>query len=191
MANVVLWVSISLDGYAAGPDIGQDNPLGVGGEALHDWMFTATTDADREILARHNASVGAVVVGRGTFDLGVKYWGGTPYPAPAFVVTHRAEAPMPTASGTFTFVTDGVASAVQQAKQAAGDRSVIVMGAEVARQALVAGLVDRIDLQLVPLLLGGGERIVDGLGTNLRFRQREPAVTTSVTHLTYDVLKGD
>jgi dihydrofolate reductase len=188
---VVLWVSISLDGYAAGSDIGEANPLGVGGESLHDWMFTATTDADRDILARHNAAVGAVVVGRRTFDLGVKYWGGTPYPAPAFVVTHRAQAPMPTANGTFSFVTDGVASAVRQARQAAGDKNVIVMGAETSRQALTSGLVDRLDLQLAPLLLGGGERILDGLGTNLRFRQRGPAVTTSVTHLSYDVLQGD
>jgi dihydrofolate reductase len=188
---VVLWVSISLDGYAAGPDVGEANPLGVGGESLHDWMFTATTDADRDILARHNARVGAVVVGRRTFDLGLKYWGGTPYPAPSFVVTHRAQPPMPTANGTFTFVTDGVTSAVQQAKQAAGEKNVILMGAEVARQALAAGLVDRVDLQLVPMLLGGGERIFDGLGTELRFRQRGPAVTTSVTHLSYDVRKGD
>ena len=190
MTDVVIWVSISLDGYAAGPNVGEDAPLGVGGEALHDWMFTTTTDADREILARHNAAVGAVVVGRRTFDLGLKYWEGTPYPAPSFVVTHRAQEPMPTATGTFTFVTDGIASAIQQARAAAGDKAVIVMGAETARQALAAGLVDRVSLQLVPILLGGGARIFDGLGTDLRFEQRGDAVTTSVTHIAYDVRKG-
>jgi dihydrofolate reductase len=188
---VVLNFTISLDGYVAGPSIDKENPMGVGGEALHDWMFTATQDADRTFMERQRANFGAVVVGRRTFDLGLEHWQDTPYPAPAFVVTHRAHEPLPQKSGTFTFVTDGIESAVKQAQAAAGGKDVLIMGGETARQTLALGLVDRLELQLAPLLLHGGAKLFDGLAdANLVFTTRGTPVNTTVTHLTYDVRLG-
>ena len=90
---VVLYFSISLDGYVAGPYVGKEHPMGVGGEALHDWMFDAKQPADQAFIERQHGDWGAVLIGRRTFDLGYEHWGDTPYPAPSFVVTHRAHAP--------------------------------------------------------------------------------------------------
>ena len=188
---VVLYFSISLDGYVAGPSVGKEHPMGVGGEALHDWMFDAKQPADQAFIERQHGDRGAVLIGRRTFDLGYEHWGDTPYPAPSFVVTHRAHAPLQAKSETFTFVTDGIASAVEQARAAAGGKDVVVMGAETARQLLGLGLVDRIELQLTPILLHGGATLFDGLEkTNLVFTPRGTPVTTSTTHLSYDVRRA-
>lgn len=109
------------------------------------------------------ASAGAVVIGRRTFDVGIGPWGDTPFPAPCFVLTHRKRDPLPQKSGTFTFVGDGIGHALRLAAEAAKDRDVIVMGADTAQQALKAGLVDDLNLQLVPRLLGDGRRLFDGI----------------------------
>jgi dihydrofolate reductase len=186
--TVVLYFSMSLDGYVAGPDIDRTNPLGVGGEALHDWMFGATQPKDEALIARQRGNTGAVVLGRRTFDLGLEHWQDVPYPGPSFVVTHRAHDPLPQKSGTFNFVTAGVADAVAQAKAVAGGKEVKVMGAETARQVLALGLADRIELQLSPILLQGGARLFDGIeAANLQFTLRGPVEATTVAHLTYDV----
>jgi dihydrofolate reductase len=186
---VVLYFSISLDGYVAGQDVGKEHPMGVGGEALHDWMFAGPQEADRAFIERSRTTAGAVVVGRRTFDLGLEHWNDTPYPAPTFVITHRAHAPLPQKSGTFTFVTDGVESAVKKATAAAGGKEVIVMGGETARQVLALGLADRLELQLAPILLHAGVKLFDGLAeANLVFIPRGAPVTTTVTHLTYDCI---
>jgi dihydrofolate reductase len=188
---VVLYFSISLDGFVAGPNISREHPLGVGGEAMHEWMFGNTTPADKAFIERQHGNTGASVVGRRTFDLGLEHWNDVPYPGPSFIVTHRAHDPLPQKSGTFTFVTDGVASAIAQAKAVAGGKEVKVMGAEVARQVLALGLADRIELQVAPMLLHGGARLFDDLeGQNLVFTPRAPATVTTVTHLTYDVRKA-
>jgi dihydrofolate reductase len=187
---VVLYFSISLDGYVAGPNISREHPLGVGGERLHDWMFSSTHPGEKAFIERQHNVAGASVVGRRTFDLGLEHWNDVPYPGPSFVVTHRAHAPLPQQSGTFSFVTDGIESAVQQAKLAAEGRDVIVMGGETARQVLALGLADRLELQLSPILLRGGAKLFDlPESANLVFTQRE-AHTTSVIHVTYDVLKA-
>lgn len=180
MSKIILRFSISLDGYAAGPDISRDNPMGIGGERLHEWM----RGAPEETLGF--AQVGAVVLGRRTYDIGLKHWDhDTPYPAPSYVLTNRAEPVKPTKSAAFTFVTDGIESAIAQARAAAGDRDVIVMGATTAQQALAAGLVDEMQLQLVPTLLGGGSRLIDvpGLLAELKIARVRPE--PGVTHLTY------
>ena len=143
--------------------------MGVGGERLHRWLFpgwagVAAADAGRRRRRRADAfaRTGAVVVGRRTYDIGVDLWGDTPFPVPTFVVTHRPHEPRPMTSATFTFVTDGVASAVAQAVTAAGDRDVLVMGgADDRAEAVGAGLVDEITLNLVPVLLHRGERLLD------------------------------
>jgi dihydrofolate reductase len=131
------------------------------------------------------------VVGRRTFDLGYEHWNDVPYAGPSFVVTHRAHAPQAETSGTFTFVIDGVESALAQAKAAADDKDVVVMGGDTARQVLALGLADRVELQLTPILLHGGARLFDGLETaDLVFTPSGTPVTTSTTHLSYDVRRA-
>jgi dihydrofolate reductase len=187
MADVVLYFTMSLDGFVAGPKISRQNPMGIRGEELHNWMFGDRQASDEAVISRQSGNAGAVVLGRRTFDLGLEHWGDVPYPADCLVVTHRAHDPLEQKSGTFRFVTDGVIAAVAEAKNMAGPREVKVMGAEVARQVLALGLADRIELQLSPVLLHGGERLFDGLEeTDLRFTLRGPVVVTSVAHLTFD-----
>lgn len=191
MADVVLYFTMSLDGFVAGPKISRQDPMGIHGEELHNWMFSDKQTGDEPLIGRQHGNAGAVVLGRRTFDLGLEHWGDVPYPADCFVVTHRAHDPLQQKSGTFRFVTDGVAAAIAQAEAVAGEREVKVMGAEVARQVLALGLADRIQLQLSPLLLHGGARLFDGLeGTGLRLTLRGPAVATSVAHLTFDVQRA-
>lgn len=195
--------SVSLDGFSAGPATSDAAPLGIGGERLHRWLFpddasrevaadgTTPAGADAAVAAEAFARTGAVVVGRRTYDVGVDLWGDTPFPVPTFVVTHRAQEPRTMTSATFTFVTDGVASAVAQARDAAGEREVLVMGgADVARQALAAGVVDEITLNLVPVLLHRGERLLDVDGDATTELVRTGLVATDqATHLTFRVVR--
>lgn len=188
MSTVVLYKSISLDGYVAGPDISDDDPMGKGGERLHDWQFAdPPAPQDKELVAGFRARTGATVVGRRTFDLGLPHWEDVPWPGPSFVVTHRARPPLPQSSGTFTFVA-GVADAVASARAAVGDGTVVLMGADVCRQALTAGLVDEVLLSLVPVTLGGGARLFDDVG-DLALRPRATVHSPAVTHLHYDVVR--
>jgi dihydrofolate reductase len=202
LAKVILHFSMSLDGFVAGPDVGLDHPMGKGGERLHDWMFPADPDqreasgvrsprgVDGEIIDELTAAAGAVVLGNRTFDVGLRFWNDTPFPAPSFVLTHEPHEPLAMKSAVFTFVTDGIESAIAQAKRAAGERHVVVMGACVAQQALVAGLADEIRLQLIPVLLGGGERLFDNIGPDHIELVRTRAVpTAAVTHLDFRVLR--
>ena len=195
MGIVRVSASVSLDGFSAGPDTSDANPLGVGGERLHRWLFpddgTAAQADDASVAARQRASTGAVVVGRLTYDIGVELWGDVPFPVPTFVVTHRPHAPRPMASADFTFVTDGIASAVEQARAAAGDRDVLVMGgAAVSQQVIAAGLADELLLNLVPVLLHRGERLLDHVGGGLTELERTEVVATpQATHLRYRFLR--
>lgn len=188
---VVLYFSTSLDGFVAGANPDEANPMGVGGEALHEWMFDKKTPGDEPFIARQHGDWGAVIIGRRTFDLGYKFWGDTPYPAPSFVVTHRPHEPVAARSANFTFVTDGIESALKLATAAAHGKDIVVMGAQTARQLLALGRVDRIELQLTPILLHDGARLFDGLETaGLVFMPRGVPVTTTTTHLTYDVRRA-
>jgi dihydrofolate reductase len=185
VTKVVLNGSVSLDGYSAGPNVGEEHPMGEGGERLHEWMFAEGSDGD----APFAATVGAVVLGRRTFDLGLKYWQDTPFPVPSFVLTHEQRPPLAMKSAAFTFVTDGPESAVARARAAAGDKDVLVMAAaESARHVLRAGLVDEIRLQLVPVLLGGGSRLLDGLRP-AEFERVEAIAADDVVHLRFRVLR--
>jgi dihydrofolate reductase len=181
---------MSLDGYVAGPEISAEEPMGRGGEQLHDWMFKAHPDRakDEAIVQDIFAATGAVVLGKRTFDIGVGPWGDTPYPAPSFVVTHERREPLPMKSASFTFVNDGIESALAQARAAAGDKDVTVMGAETAQQVLKAGLADRMHITLAPVLLGGGTRLFDDIGDQPIALTRTRAVETSAaTHLWFDI----
>ena len=194
MGIVRVSASVSLDGFSAGPDTSDKNPLGIGGERLHKWLFPDTgsvTEDDASIAAQQRASTGAVVVGRLTYDIGVELWGDVPFPVPTFVVTHRPHAPRPMTSAAFTFVTDGIASAVEQARAAAGDRDVLVMGgAAVSQQVIAAGLADELLLNLVPVLLHRGERLLDHVGSGLtELECTEVVATPQATHLRYRFLR--
>jgi dihydrofolate reductase len=189
MSKLAWDVSVSLDGFTAGPDVQEGQPLGVGGEGLHEWMFGEGSDGGVDIGVRRevDATVGAVVIGRRTFDLGVGPWGGTPWPGvPSFVVTHRiGEDLLGGNGGTFAF--DGLEAAARRAKDAAGDKDVLVLGADVARQLLRAGLLDELRIHLVPLLLGEGTPLFAGERAEL-IAEGSPVVG-AVTHLRYRVVK--
>ncbi|MBC9730074.1 dihydrofolate reductase family protein [Streptomyces sp. TRM68367] len=189
MSKVVLDVSVSLDGFSAGPNVRAQEPMGDGGERLHEWMAGNGPDGGADIGVRRevDASVGATVIGRRTFDLGLGPWGGTPWPGvPSFVVTHRTREDLRGDNGG-TFAFDGLESAARRAKDAAGHKDVLVLGAEVARQLLRAGLLDEVHLHLVPLLMGEGTPLFAGEQADLI--PEGEAVTGSVTHLRYRIRK--
>ncbi|GAA4577713.1 dihydrofolate reductase family protein [Planotetraspora kaengkrachanensis] len=189
MGAVVLYKSMSLDGFVAGPDIGAEHPMGKGGMRLHEWMFTDQPDPrDKEVLASMSASVGAVVVGRRTFDVGLPHWQDTPYPAPTVVLTHRSRDELVMRSATFTFVTDGIEAALKTARDAAGDKDVIVMGAQTGRQFLRGGLLDELLINLVPVVLGSGSRLLEDLG-HIELMRTQVVASDAVTHLRFRIVK--
>jgi dihydrofolate reductase len=148
---------------------------------------------DAEIARELSETAGATVVGRRMFDVGVGEWEDTPYPVPCFVLTHEQREELTMKSGTFTFVTDGIESALEQAKEAAGEKDVIVMGgANIVQQFLRAGLVDEMSLHLVPVLLGDGVRLFDGIGNELIELESTRVIDSpEVTHISYRIVKED
>lgn len=188
--KVVLDVSVSLDGFTAGPNIRAEEPMGDGGERLHAWTVPdegpeGEIDAAVRRESGVDAAVGAAIIGRRTFDVGLAPWGGTPWPGvPCFVVTHRPRQDLVGDNGG-TFAFDGLHAAVRSAKQAAGHKDVQVLGADVARQLLAGGLLDELRLHVVPILLGSGARLFDGERAEL-IPEGRPAVGT-VTHLRFRV----
>jgi dihydrofolate reductase len=191
MALVICDMSISLDGYVTGPNDSRQNPLGDGGGVLHDWIWDAATDEDRAMLQEMIDGCGAVVMGRKSFDQteGEGGWGegGPVGDIPCFVVTHN----QPTRSypPVFTFVTDGVASAIEQAKQVAGEKVVGLHGASVMQQALPLGLVDEIRVHVVPVLLGGGTPLFARLASAIGLERTSVQVTPAATHLGFRVVR--
>jgi dihydrofolate reductase len=211
MSRVRCQITISLDGYAAGPNQSLENPLGEGGERLHQWAIA--TDAwreehglsggerspDSEVIAETVANVGAHVMGRnmfgggpGPWDEAWRGWWGEdpPFHAPVFVLTHHAREPLEMQGGTiFHFVTDGVESALERARSAAGERDVSVAGgAATVRQVLAAGQLDELYLHIVPVLLGGGERLLDDVG-DPRLEIVKTVASPTVTHVKYRVVR--
>jgi len=188
MGSVFIDVSMSIDGIVAGPNDGPDAPLGENGELLHEWIFhpgRAETGDDRR-HADLSARVGAVVLGRRTFDLGLPNWGDVPFPAPSFVLTHRPGPDLVMPGGTFTFLSSDPAEAVRLAKAAAGDRDVAVMGGAVGRQCLATGLIDELHVHLVPVLLGRGVRLFeDTASAPVGWAAPEVTQSPRVTHLRY------
>jgi dihydrofolate reductase len=191
MSKVLLELSVSLDGFVTGPEVGPGAPLGIGGERLHEWMFAGRSASDSEAFeTAHFSEIGAVVLGRRMADLGIGPWGEEPtFHAPCFVVTHRPAETIVKKGGTsYIFVTDGIEAALERAREAAGPQDVMVNGgADVAQQFLNAGLLDEIRLHLVPMLLGAGTRLFDGVRTDVRLVPREAQNEPAVTHLVYDV----
>ena len=212
MQNVRVHISTSLDGYVAGPNQTQEEPLGAGGEGLHDWvvrlkvwreasgMVGGEENANSQVVADETANVGAEIMGRGKFGPAPRgpwgdepwmgWWGeDPPFHKPVFVLTHHPREPLALSDTTFTFVTDGIHAALDQARAAAGDRDVFIGGgAHVINQYLAAGLVDEIELHVVPILLGGGARLFDRVGP-LKLEPIRTVEAPGVTHLKYRVPK--
>lgn len=191
MGRVILDMSMSLDGFIAGANVGKEYPMGVNGESLHTWIFNTPKDkVDVEVEREMFAKTGAVILGNRTFEVGVDLWGDVPFPAPSFVLTHKGRETLIKKSGTFTFVTDGIESALQQAQAVAGDKDVRLMGAEIAQQFLSAGLIDEIQINHVPILLGDGVRLFEQLGIKNSLLEKDRVLDSPhATHIRYRVLK--
>jgi dihydrofolate reductase len=204
MGKVHVDITMSLDGYIAGPNDGPDLGLGEGGEQLHDWVFGLATwreahgleggktNRDAEVLDEAIRDNGAVVLGRRMFDNAHGWGDNPPFHVPVFVVTHEAREPIAKEGGTtFTFVTDGIESALEQAKAAAGDKNVsIAGGANTIQQYLSAGLVDELQIHIAPLLLGGGIRLFDDLRADqIELETTRVIESPEVTHLRFRVVK--
>lgn len=190
MSSVIWDMSMSLDGFVAATDPTYDEPLGRGGERLHQWAFADGDERNRDVLARGLASLGAIVTGRVTYDQSVRWWGpdGPTGQArlPLFVVTHAKPDDVP-ADSVYTFVTDGVESALAQAKVAAGGSSVSVMGTVVARQLLRSGLIDLVSVHIVPVLFGGGTPLYALAGHHVELEPVEVSEVAGVTHMRLNV----
>lgn len=191
MAHVICNMSMSLDGYVTGPNDSRQNPFGDGAGMIHDWIFDAATDADRAILQEMLDSVGAIVMGRTSFDKneGAGGWGdgGPVGDTPCFVVTHHE--PATSHPSIYTFVTDGAVSAIEQAKQVAGDKVVGLHGATVMQQALPLGLVDEIRVHVIPVLLGGGTPLFAHLDSAISLERTSVLATPAATHLCFRVVR--
>lgn len=206
MSKVILELSVSLDGFIAGPNDSPENGLGDGGDHLFKWYSSGDTDfplpgtdmvfkvsrASAGFLRPNWLNIGASVIGRRTFDI-AGGWGGNPpggVGAGHFVLTHTVPQEWTKPGSPFIFVTDGIESAVEKAKQTAGEKNVDLMGASIAQQCLKAGLLDEIQLDLAPVLLGGGVSLFDHLGVGLIELERIKVVEgMDVTHLRFRVLK--
>jgi dihydrofolate reductase len=198
MSKVTCDIGISVDGFAAGPNQSLQDPLGEGGEELHRWMFEQpdqNADAIAGILGSGAYIMGRNMFasGRGEWDLNWHGWWGEepPYHAPVFVLTHYPRQPLTMKGGTvITFVTDGIQSAMAQARDAAGDESVAIAGgAATVRQFLAAGLLDELRLHIAPVILGAGERLFEGVG-DLQLEQIDVTSSELVTHVRYRVPHG-
>ena len=212
MSKVRAHISVSLDGYVAGPNETNENPLGEGGEGLHEWIIELKAwrephgreggeeNVSTGIVEEETANVGAEIMGRGKFGpAGGGPWGDEPWQGwwgedppfhkPVFVLTHHEREPLTLSDTTFTFVSDGIESALAQAREAAGDADVFLGGgADSINQYLAAGLVDEIELHVVPVLLGGGKRLFEGVG-DLKLEQLRAVEAPGVAHLKYRVVK--
>jgi dihydrofolate reductase len=212
MSRVRIHISVSADGYVAGPNQSEENPLGEGGERLHDWLVAlrawrephglegGEVNASSAVVEELQANLGAEIMGRGKFGGGPGPWGDDPWPGwwgedppfhmPVFVLTHHQREPLTLSDTTFTFVTDGTEAALEQARAAAGEKDVLIGGgADVINQYLAAGHVDELELHVVPLLLGGGARLFEGIGPDLELEQIRVVEAPGVAHLKYRIVK--
>jgi dihydrofolate reductase len=215
MSKLTFDITMSLDGFIAGPNQTLEQPLGEGGDRIHEWMYGLAsfrerhgmeggeTNADSEVLEESVANTGAVLMGRRMFSGGVGPWETDPNPdgwwgddppfhVPVFVLTHHARETVAKQGGTsFTFVTDGIEAALEQARAAAGDKDIAIAGgADVVQQCLTAGLVDEFQVHVAPLFLGDGVRLFDQLGAKQpKLEGISLSGSPAVTHLKYRVVK--
>ena len=211
MSKLRLTISMSLDGFVAGPSQSLDDPLGIGGMALHEWVFPLAAwrephgmeggivNESTPVIAERLENIGATIMGRKMFGGGPGPWGDEPWNGwwgdnppfhhPVFVLTHHAREPLACEGGTtFTFVVDGIESALEQAREAAAGKDVSLGGgAETAREYLAADLVDEMEISLVPIFLGDGERLLEGLGPGRpKLTHTRTIAAAGVTHLKFE-----
>jgi dihydrofolate reductase len=201
MSKVTCQVAVSLDGYVAGPEQSEANPIGVGGMGLHHWHIDPESQSavDAEVTARMLEGNGAYVMGRNMFGPVRGPWSGDwrgwwgpepPYHAPVFVLTHEPRASLEMEGGTtFHFVTEGFDAALAAAREAAGSADVAIAGgASTINQALAAGVLDELFLHVVPIVLGAGERLFEGVG-GAAFEIAEVLSAPAVTHIRYRAVR--
>ena len=211
MSSVTCQISISLDGYVAGPNQSLENPVGENGLRLHQWLFETASwreqqgeaggahSVDSDVVRDLFTNVGAYIMGRKMFGGGDGPWDETwtgwwgedpPYHVPVFVLTHHQRQPLPMQGGTtFTFVTDGVESALEQARAVAGDKDIMIAGgAHTVRQYLRAGLLDELYLHIAPVLLGVGERLLEKVG-DPTLEPINVIASPAVTHVKYRIVR--
>ena len=214
MGKLRFQITIALDGYVAGPNQSVENPLGEGGMRLHEWAFKlksfremhgdtggGETGTNDDVVREAFANIGATIMGRNMFGGGPGPWGkepwngwwgdDPPFHTPVFVLTHHAREPLVMKGGTtFVFVTDGIRSALERAREAAGRCDVALGGgANVAQQYLAAGLIEEMEIHLVPILLGGGARLLDNLpASEVRLEPVRTIEGPGVTHIKYRVV---
>jgi dihydrofolate reductase len=209
MSSVTCHISISLDGFVAGPNQSMEDPIGVGGMRLHEWVFATSSwraqhgqdggerNADDDVADEVIQGVGAYIMGRKMFGGGdgpwdetwLGWWGADPpFHVPVFVLTHHARAPLPMQGGTtFTFVTEGIDAALEQARAVAVDKDIAIAGgASAVQQCLAAGLLDELYLHIVPIVLGSGERLLENVGEPI-LEPVKVVASPAVTHVKYRV----
>ena len=204
MGKVATGLSMSLDGFIAGPNDGTGQPLGEGGEGLFAWysggdteyglpgteMVFRVSEQSAEMLREAHAGMGAFVTGRRTFDISNGWDGSPPLGVPTFVVTHAVPDEWVYEGSPFTFVTDGVESAVERARDVAGEKDVAVGAASIAQQCIRAGILDEVHVDLVPVLLGDGVRLFEHIGAGpIEVESTRVIAGAGVTHLTCRVVK--
>jgi dihydrofolate reductase len=211
VSKLRLDITMSLDGFVAGPNASLEDPLGKGGMRLHEWAFAAASwrlqhglsggeaNADSDVLQESLDALGAVVMARRMFSGGEGpwaedpnangWWGDdAPYEVPVFVLTHHAREPLHLRGGSFTFVTDGIEAALTKASDVAGDKDVLVAGgASIAQQYLAAGLLEELQIHVVPLFLGDGVRLFDQIDPTVDLELTRVIESPTVTHLRYRV----
>jgi len=207
MAKLKLQISVSLDGYLTGPNPGEEHPLGEGGEALHEWAFKLAAwrephgreggevNPSTEVFEDATENVGAVIMGRGMFggsgpwgeDPWQGWWGDEPpFKVPVFVLTHHEREPLVKGETTFHFITDGIEAVLEQAKEAASGKDVALAGgADVIQQYLAAGEIDEMWINIAPLLLGGGTRLLGNVGPEIKLEQVRAIEGPDAAHLKY------
>jgi dihydrofolate reductase len=212
MGDVTCQISISLDGFVAGPNQSLENPIGEGGMRLHQWLFETARwrelqgepggvrTVDSEVVGEVFQNVGAYIMGRKMFGGGAGPWDPTwkgwwgddpPYHVPVYVLTHHARDPLPMQGGTtFTFVTSGIGSALEQARSAAGDQDIAIAGgAHTVQQFMAAGLLDELYLHIVPIVLGAGERLLENVG-DPTLQPVTVIASPAVTHVKYRIVRS-
>jgi dihydrofolate reductase len=209
MTKIRLRISMSLDGFVAGPQQSLENPLGIGGEQLHEWVFPTRAfqsihgkeggidNESSRVVEEAFTNLGATIMGRNMFgghpgpwndaNPWKGWWGpNPPYHHPVFVLTHHARAPLQLSATTFTFVTGGIPEALRLAKDAAGAKDIVIAGgAKAAQQYLSAGLVDEMLLHVAPIVLGAGERLFDGVDDLHGLTLARTVAAPDVTHLMF------
>jgi len=213
MSMVRAHISTSLDGYVAGPQQSMENPLGEGGEHLHDWLVSLKAWREKvgleggeenestNVLRAEDANAGAEIMGRGKFgppsrgpwgDARWQGWWGDdpPFHKPVFVLTHHQREPLTLSDTTYTFVTEGIGAALDLARAAAGGKDVYIGGgANVINEYLATGLLDLLELHVVPILLGGGARLFEGVGPDVKLELDRVVEAPGVTHLRYRIVR--